>query len=211
MATKPITRLSEIDVEAVALVDRAANKRRFLIVKRDTEEDTMGNEVTTTGEGTGTSTTAAPAAKVADPIQAALDYLKTLEGDALVAATNALVAAANEKVAADTTDSEKAACEPEKAAADPDPNAAPAAPDPAVKADDVAAAKAEAEAAKIAAETAKAEATAAKAETAKIAKRMDALERTGAQSGAISSDVSKREGDPDNLFGSLDGLFRPSH
>ena len=48
-----VHRLREIVAEEVSLVDRAANKRRFLLLKRDgmTEPNAVGAEVTSDGEG----------------------------------------------------------------------------------------------------------------------------------------------------------------
>ena len=43
---KPLTRLTDIETEEVSLVDKAANKRKFAVIKRDTETTTMATEQT---------------------------------------------------------------------------------------------------------------------------------------------------------------------
>ena len=43
---KPLTRLTDIETEEVSLVDKAANKRKFAVIKRDAETTAMATEQT---------------------------------------------------------------------------------------------------------------------------------------------------------------------
>jgi hypothetical protein len=74
-----VHRLVDMVVEEVSLVDRAANKHRFLIVKRDDAMDDDNTNDTTT---TDPSPSAAPAAKLDDgtALGAALTALESLTG-----------------------------------------------------------------------------------------------------------------------------------
>ncbi len=74
-----VHRLVDMVVEEVSLVDRAANKHRFLIVKRD---DAMDDDSTTDTTTTDPSPTAAPTAKLDDgtALGAALTALESLTG-----------------------------------------------------------------------------------------------------------------------------------
>ncbi|MES2964849.1 MAG: hypothetical protein V4760_13240, partial [Bdellovibrionota bacterium] len=55
-------RLTDMDVEEVSFVDRGANLKRFLVVKRDVEGDAMG-ELRSDGQGGFTRTRTMKAAK----------------------------------------------------------------------------------------------------------------------------------------------------
>ncbi len=74
-----VHRLVDMVVEEVSLVDRAANKHRFLIVKRD---DAMDDDNTTDTTTTDPSPSAAPTAKLDDnsALNAALAALESLTG-----------------------------------------------------------------------------------------------------------------------------------
>ncbi|MCU0702199.1 MAG: hypothetical protein MUC96_37355 [Myxococcaceae bacterium] len=74
-----VHRLVDMVVEEVSLVDRAANKHRFLIVKRD---DAMDDDNTTDTTTTDPSPSAAPTAKLDDgtALGAALTALESLTG-----------------------------------------------------------------------------------------------------------------------------------
>ena len=74
-----VHRLVDMVVEEVSLVDRAANKHRFLIVKRD---DAMDDDNTTDTTTTDPSPPAAPTAKLDDgtALGAALTALESLTG-----------------------------------------------------------------------------------------------------------------------------------
>ena len=74
-----VHRLVDMVVEEVSLVDRAANKHRFLIVKRD---DAMDDDNTTDTTTTDQSPSAAPTAKLDDgtALGAALTALESLTG-----------------------------------------------------------------------------------------------------------------------------------
>lgn len=74
-----VHRLVDMVVEEVSLVDRAANKHRFLIVKRD---DAMDDDNTTDTTTTDPSPSAAPMAKLDDgtALGAALTALESLTG-----------------------------------------------------------------------------------------------------------------------------------
>ena len=79
MSTDGVHRLVDMVVEEVSLVDRAANKHRFLIVKRD---DAMDDDNTTDTTTTDPSPSAAPTAKLDDgtALGAALTALESLTG-----------------------------------------------------------------------------------------------------------------------------------
>ncbi|NVJ28549.1 hypothetical protein HUW62_45865 [Myxococcus sp. AM011] len=64
-----VHRLVDMVVEEVSLVDRAANKHRFLLVKRD--GDTMDNASQDTTQAEGASSTASDTAKAEDAVLAA--------------------------------------------------------------------------------------------------------------------------------------------
>jgi hypothetical protein len=74
-----VHRLVDMVVEEVSLVDRAANKHRFLIVKRD---DAMDDDNTTDTTNNDPSPSAAPTAKLDDgtALGAALSALESLTG-----------------------------------------------------------------------------------------------------------------------------------
>ena len=59
--SKPVNRLVEMQVEEVSLVDRAANKQRFLLVKRDTTMSEQQTPETNTPPAEGTPVVETPA------------------------------------------------------------------------------------------------------------------------------------------------------
>lgn len=82
--THKIHRLSDFIVNEVSLVDRAANKRRFLQIKRDPDEDTMPNstqKITQNSDGS-FSTESAPTEAVEKDMSAVEEIFFTV-GDAV--------------------------------------------------------------------------------------------------------------------------------
>lgn len=72
-----VFRLRDLEVQEISLVDRPANQRKFLVVKRDTEDDTMPKGAPITKDGDGNLATNDD--KDGDAVQA--DPAKTTETD----------------------------------------------------------------------------------------------------------------------------------
>lgn len=133
-AEEALARLEDIIVREVSLVDRAANKHEFLIVKAANKEDPMTTKTKKEGEGAAPAAdaSAAPAAAPAAPAPAAPAAAAAPAADAPAAAPAPAPAAAAPAAAAPAADAPKP--DDSKPAADASAAPAPAAAAPAADA-----------------------------------------------------------------------------